>query len=63
MWYHYPGQFNYELDVSDREFTISRELHEFLLRDGGRVRAYFATHSGELLSLETLTPSAAGLRR
>jgi hypothetical protein len=52
--YRMPGQFTYRLDISDLTFPISRELYALLSHDSGRVRAYVAANSGELLSLETL---------
>lgn len=50
--YSYPGQYKYQLEVADHEFSMDREAGDMLLRHPGRVRVYFAARSGELLTIE-----------
>jgi hypothetical protein len=50
--YTYPGQFNYKLEVVDKEFDIEPSVADFLSQHGGPVHVYFAARSGELLTLE-----------
>jgi hypothetical protein len=50
----YPGQYKYELEVADHEFSMERTAGDLLLRHGGRVRVYYAAYSGELLTIDPL---------
>ena len=50
----YPGQYKYELEVADHEFSMERTAGDVLLRHGGRIRVYYAAYSGELLTIDTL---------
>ena len=56
--YTYPGQYKYKLELGDKEFDIEPKDLDLLSHEGIRVRAYFATYSGELLSFEPVESPA-----